>query len=75
MALHRFKKGELGEWLRVIAESGEADARPADEVPADVVQALETLRCIEPVGPGRWRVTAKGELALRMEDPAAIHRR
>ncbi|ARP87083.1 hypothetical protein [Bordetella genomosp. 9] len=66
MALHQFKKGELGYWLGVIAakqggeESGEA-------VPQRFIDALLTLRCIE-VGPaGELVVTDKGRLALHME--------
>lgn len=72
MALHRFQKGELGHWLRLVADNSEPGAAQAD-VPADVAKALETLRCIQAGADGRWLVTEKGKLALRMEEPGAIH--
>ncbi|MGE6917717.1 hypothetical protein [Achromobacter kerstersii] len=72
MALHRFQKGELGHWLRVVADQDEPGAAPA-EVPAVVSQALVTLRCIVASADGRWQITEKGKLALRMEEPGAIH--
>ncbi|MGY6269596.1 hypothetical protein ACXIUT_07895 [Achromobacter denitrificans] len=72
MALHRFQKGELGHWLGVVASNGEPGAEQT-EVPGHVAQALETLRCIEAGADGRWLITNKGRLALRMEEPGAIH--
>ncbi len=74
MALHRFEKGELGHWLRVVADNNEPGAVQAD-VPANVAQALETLRCIQAGADGRWVITDKGRLSLRMEEPGAIHLR
>ncbi|MEN4919478.1 hypothetical protein ABE485_12450 [Achromobacter spanius] len=75
MALHRFQKGELGHWLRIVADNGEPGAVQTD-VPAEVATALQTLRCIESSGAdGSWRITDKGRLALRMEEPGAIHLR
>ena len=53
MALHRFEKGELGHWLRVVADNGEPDAVQT-EVHEHVAKALETLRCIESGADGRW---------------------
>lgn len=73
MALHRFEKGELGHWLRVVADNSEPGAVQTG-VPAHVAEALQTLRCIDP-GPDGWRITEKGKLALRMEEPGAIHLR
>lgn len=72
MALHRFQKGELGHWLRLVADHSEVGAAQAD-VPAEVAKALVTLRCIQAGADGRWLVTEKGKLALRMEEPGAIH--
>lgn len=72
MALHRFQKGELGHWLRLVADSGEPNAAQT-EVPQEVSQALVTLRCIQAGADGRWVITEKGKLALRMEEPGAIH--
>jgi hypothetical protein len=72
MALHRFQKGELGHWLRIVADNGEPGAVQT-EVPQHVATALETLRCIEAGADGRWLITDKGRLALRMEEPGAIH--
>ncbi len=74
MALHRFEKGELGHWLRVVADNGEPGAEQT-VVPAHVATALETLRCIAAGPDGRWLITEKGKLALRMEEPGAIHLR
>lgn len=74
MALHRFQKGELGHWLRTVADNARPGAAQA-EIPADIAQALQTLRCIEADDDGRWRITDKGLLALRMEEPGAIHLR
>ncbi|APX73777.1 hypothetical protein QEP16_19125 [Achromobacter insolitus] len=74
MALHRFEKGELGHWLRIVADNCEPGAAQT-EVPAHVAQALETLRCIQAGADGRWLITDKGKLALRMEEPGAIHLR
>lgn len=74
MALHRFEKGELGHWLRVVADNGEPGAEQT-EVPEHVAKALETLRCIQAGADGQWRITDKGRLALRMEEPGAIHLR
>ena len=48
---------------------------PRRQIPADIAQALQTLRCIEADDDGRWRITDKGLLALRMEEPGAIHLR
>ena len=48
---------------------------PRRRIPADIAQALQTLRCIEADDDGRWRITDKGLLALRMEEPGAIHLR
>ena len=56
MALHRFQKGELGHWLRTIADNAQPGAAQA-EIPADIAQALQTLRCIEADDDGRWRIT------------------
>ena len=72
MALHRFQKGERGHWLRIVADNGEPGAVQT-EVPQHVATALETLRCIEAGADGRWLITDKGRLALRMEEPGAIH--
>ncbi|AZS78939.1 MULTISPECIES: hypothetical protein [Achromobacter] len=72
MALHRFQKGELSHWLRIVADNCEPDAAQA-VVPAEISQALQTLRCIQPGPDGRWLITEKGKLALRMEEPGAIH--
>ena len=72
MALHRFQKGELGHWLRIVADNSEPGAAQA-EVPVEISQALQTLRCIQPCEDGRWLITEKGKLALRMEEPSAIH--
>lgn len=74
MALHRFQKGELGHWLRVVSDNGEPNAVQT-EVPQEVSQALVTLRCIVAGPDGRWLITEKGKLALRMEEPGAIHLR
>lgn len=72
MALHHFEKGELGHWLRIVADNCEPGAVQT-EVPAHLAQALETLRCIEAGADGRWLITDKGRLSLRMEEPGAIH--
>ncbi|MBB1595947.1 hypothetical protein [Achromobacter sp. UMC46] len=72
MALHRFQKGELGHWLRLVSDSAEAGTAEAD-VPKHVAEALVTLRCIQAGEDGRWMITEKGKLALRMEEPGAIH--
>ena len=52
---------------------------PRRQIPADIAQALQTLRCIEADDDGRWRITDKGLLALRMErarrHPSALRRR
>ncbi|HEY0294413.1 MAG TPA: hypothetical protein VGC69_03650 [Bordetella sp.] len=61
------RQGELAYWLGVIAEPG-GEAEP---VPAHIAEALQILRCIEPQGSG-FRITNKGQLALRMADPAAL---
>lgn len=74
MALHRFKKGELGHWLRVVADNGDPQAVQTD-VPPEVSEALVTLRCIVASADGRWVITEKGKLALRMEAPGALHLR
>ena len=74
MALHRFEKGELGHWLRIVADNC-APGAVQTEVPAHVAQALETLRCIAADADGRWLITEKGKLTLRMEEPGAIHLR
>lgn len=74
MALHRFEKGELGHWLRIVADNSEPGAVQAN-VPAHVAEALQTLRCIDPGPDGVWCITEKGKLALRMEEPGAIHLR
>ena len=58
MALHRFQKGELGHWLRTVADNAQPGAAQA-EIPADIAQALQTLRCIEADDDGRWRITDK----------------
>lgn len=50
MALHRFEKGELGHWLRIVADNSEPGAVQTS-VPAHVAEALQTLRCID-AGPG-----------------------
>ena len=71
MALHRFQKGELGHWLRLVADNSEPDTAQVD-VPDEVAKALVTLRCVQ-VGPdGRWLITEKGKLALLGDQPAAI---
>ncbi|NMK47526.1 hypothetical protein [Achromobacter sp. Bel] len=72
MALHRFQKGELGHWLRLVADNCEPGAAQVD-VPDEVAKALVTLRCVQPGADGRWMITEKGKLALRMEEPGAIH--
>lgn len=74
MALHRFEKGELGRWLRIVADNSEPGA-VLIQVPAQVAEALQTLRCIDAGVDGVWRITEKGKLALRMEEPGAIHLR
>ncbi|QVQ29059.1 hypothetical protein [Achromobacter deleyi] len=72
MALHHFQKGELGHWLRIVADNCEPGAVQT-EVPEHVASALETLRCVQAGADGRWQITDKGRLALRMEEPGAIH--
>lgn len=72
MALHHFQKGELGHWLRIVADNCEPGAVQT-EVPEHVAKALETLRCVESGPDGRWLITDKGRLSLRMEEPGAIH--
>lgn len=74
MALHRFEKGELGHWLRIVADNSEPGAVQTS-VPAHVAQALQTLRCIEADADDAWRITEKGKLSLRMEEPGALHLR
>ena len=74
MALHRFEKGELGHWLRIVADNSDPGAVQT-AVPAHVAEALQTLRCIDPGPDGAWRITEKGKLALRMEEPGALHLR
>ncbi|CAB3686300.1 hypothetical protein LMG3458_01887 [Achromobacter deleyi] len=74
MALHRFEKGELGHWLRIVADNSEPGAVQTS-VPEHVAQALQTLRCIEAGADGAWRITDKGKLSLRMEEPGAMHLR
>jgi hypothetical protein len=69
MALHQFKKGELGYWLGVIADP---QASPAEPVPQRFIDALLTLRCIEIDAAGKPVVTDKGRLALHMEN-AGLH--
>ena len=72
MALHRFEKGELGHWLRIVADNCEPGAAQT-EVPDHVAKALGTPRCVQARADGRWLITDKGRLALRMEEPGAIH--
>jgi len=72
MALHRFQKGELSHWLRLVADSSEPGAAQVD-VPDEVAKALVTLRCVQAGVDGHWTITEKGKLALRMEEPGAIH--
>jgi hypothetical protein len=67
MALHQFRKGELGYWLGVIAEGGMEKTGP---VPQAFLDALVTLRCIEMDASGAPVITDKGRLALRMENQA-----
>lgn len=74
MALHRFEKGELGHWLRIVADNSEPGALET-RLPTHVAEALQILRCIDPGPDGGWRITDKGKLALRMEEPGAIHLR
>lgn len=69
MSNPRIQQGELAHWLSVIAAT-DGDAGP---VPAHIAEALQILRCAEP-HEGGLRITEKGRLALRMADPAAIHR-
>ncbi|WMD22923.1 hypothetical protein RAS12_11270 [Achromobacter seleniivolatilans] len=71
MALHRFEKGVLGRWLRLVADNSEPGAAQT-QVPDDVAKALVTLRCIQAGDDGRWLITEKGKLALRMEEPGAL---
>lgn len=66
MALHNFKQGELGHWLRVISDNEQEGAVQAP-VPVEFIHALTTLRCVDRNENGRLVVTAKGKLALHME--------
>jgi len=65
------QQGQLAYWLSVLAAPEEA----SEPVPGHIAEALRVLRCVEDTEDGGLRVTAKGLLALRMADPAAIHHR
>jgi hypothetical protein len=65
MALHNFKQGELGHWLRVVSDNERVGAQQV-AVPVEFIHALTTLRCVERDEQGRLVVTAKGKLALHM---------
>lgn len=65
--------GELAKWLRVVADNTAAGA-PLRAVPQQFVEYLTNLRCAELDSTGMLRITSKGQLALRMEAPDALHR-
>ncbi len=67
MALQGYQKGELARWLQVVADNVEGK-KGHTPVPADFVEALTLLRCVEIDAGGHLVLTGKGELALRMED-------
>jgi hypothetical protein len=69
----RFEKGELGRWLRVIADADDAGVVPSVPVPEAIAESLEVLRCVQRTPAGRLTVTEKGRLALRMEDPSSLY--
>jgi len=66
MPLHNFKKGELGHWLQVVADNS-AGGKDYEPIPAEFVDALTTLRCVERNDAGMLVVTEKGRLALHMD--------
>ncbi len=70
MTTHRIQKGELAQWLRVVAANNEPNAVQT-EVPEHFVHALTTLRCVETTADGHVAITEKGRLSLRMEEPGA----
>ncbi|SAI74541.1 Uncharacterised protein [Bordetella ansorpii] len=76
MTTARIQQGELASWLGAIsaADTAETRAAVARDIPRHVADALQILRCIEPVE-GGYGLTDKGRLSLRMADPAAIHLR
>lgn len=72
-------QGQLTYWLDAIANAERAaeltDERPELSIPAPIIEALLTLHCIVVNPDGHLHVTDKGQLSLRMSDPAAIHLR
>ncbi|WP_144635290.1 hypothetical protein [Bordetella genomosp. 13] len=76
MITARIQQGELAYWLGAVAgaETAQARADTAREMPTHVAESLQILRCIEPAD-GGFVLTDKGRLSLRMADPAAIHLR
>ena len=56
MALHRFEKGELGHWLRIVADNSEPGAVQTT-VPAHVAEALRGLQL-----PRGYTLSDEGEM-------------
>lgn len=72
MAGIKIQQGELAHWLQVIAE-GEPGGVAVSQVPAQVVESLQILRCIQESPQGTLLLTDKGRLAIRMQSPGALH--
>ena len=71
--VHGVAQGDLAKWLRVAASNSETGMSTAP-IPARFVDFLVSLRCAEVGADGVVRITDKGRLALRMEEPTALHR-
>lgn len=68
------RQGELAKWLQAVADAQDAPGAAGEPVPEAFVGHLLVLRCIERGADGSLRLTDKGRLALRMEQPGALHR-
>lgn len=66
------QQGELAQWLHFVSEGG-AGGVPRDQVPENVLEGLLVLLCVKETEQGTVVLTDKGQLALRMASPGAIH--